>query len=231
MSDDLTIPAALDRRSPSSLPAIPPDISVSDAQLPAAYEAAKQALAECESLDECKDWADKAQALASYARQAGDDTLEKQARRIRARAIRRAGQLLKTFDARPGNAAKQSAPGDTLISQADAAAGAGMSKRQQVTAVRVATVPEPQFEEAIEGEKPPTISELASKGIKPQSAPTGFAQATRLLGPVKRFSEFCSEHDPEFIAGGVMDYECADLRKRVANIDAWLDRLVVNLKD
>src|SRR5262245_38639552 len=44
------------------------------AQLPAAYEAAKDALAKCDQVDECKDWADKAAAIASYARQAHDDT-------------------------------------------------------------------------------------------------------------------------------------------------------------
>lgn len=211
----------------SALPSIPADIRVSDAHLPATYEAAKNALSECASIDECKDWADKAEALASYAKQADDDTLEKMAMRIRARAIRRAGELLKTFDAR-GN--KQ---GDQPISQREAADNAGMSRHQQRQAVGVANVPQPEFERAVDAEKPPTISELASKGIKPRPskpAPEGFAQATKLLGSVKRFAEFCSEHDPEFIAGGVLDYECADLRQRVATIDAWLDRFVVNLK-
>jgi hypothetical protein len=33
------------------------------------------ALAECERIDECKDWANRADALASYAKQAGHDTL------------------------------------------------------------------------------------------------------------------------------------------------------------
>ncbi len=47
-----------------SLPIIP------DARLPRTYEAAKAALSECQQVDECKDWADKAAALASYARQA-----------------------------------------------------------------------------------------------------------------------------------------------------------------
>jgi len=42
-------------------------IPVSTAQLPRTYEAAKRALSECSEVDECKDWADKAAALASYA--------------------------------------------------------------------------------------------------------------------------------------------------------------------
>jgi hypothetical protein len=39
----------------------------------------------------------KAEALASYARQAEDDTLRKLADRIQARAVRRGGQIQKTF--------------------------------------------------------------------------------------------------------------------------------------
>ena len=73
--------------------------SNADVRLPVAYVNAKHALTECSRLDECKDWSDKAAALASYAKQANDDTLHKMAVRIQARAIRRCGELLKTFDA------------------------------------------------------------------------------------------------------------------------------------
>ncbi len=45
------------------------------ARLPSSYEAAKRALAQCDAIDECKDWADKMAALASYARQAKDEDL------------------------------------------------------------------------------------------------------------------------------------------------------------
>ena len=69
--------------------------AVDAARLPASYEHAKTALAECSSLDECKDWSDKAAALASYARQSKDESLTKMSQRIQARAIRRAGELLK----------------------------------------------------------------------------------------------------------------------------------------
>ena len=65
-------------------------ISPANARLPQTYESAKTALSECVALDECKSWADKAAALASYAKQANDDELMKMATRIRDRAIRRA---------------------------------------------------------------------------------------------------------------------------------------------
>jgi hypothetical protein len=59
----------------------------------------------------------------------------------RARAVQRCGELLKQIDARPQNAAKQSGATPTLISRREAAEQAGLSKDQQVTAVRVASVP------------------------------------------------------------------------------------------
>ena len=74
------------------LPALPSGLpSVHNAKLPKMYEGAKEALAECSRIDECADWANKAEALASYAKQAGDESLRKTADRIQARAIRRCG--------------------------------------------------------------------------------------------------------------------------------------------
>ncbi len=61
-------------------PAVP--TNAGGAQLPQTYQSAKTALAECASIDECQTWADKAAALASYAKQANDDELMKMAVRI-----------------------------------------------------------------------------------------------------------------------------------------------------
>jgi len=62
---------------PTNLP------SIRNAELPVVYERAKEALARCSEIDECQDWADKAAALASYAKQAGDDELYHLALRIK----------------------------------------------------------------------------------------------------------------------------------------------------
>ncbi|MEL6300270.1 MAG: hypothetical protein AAFV47_09180 [Pseudomonadota bacterium] len=73
---------------------LPDGIAVQQAPLPEVYEAATKALAECERIDECKDCADNAKALASCSKQIENDTLESHAARIKARAIRRAGELI-----------------------------------------------------------------------------------------------------------------------------------------
>jgi hypothetical protein len=49
-----------------------------------------------------------------------------------------------------------------------AAESAGLSKDQAVTAIRVANVPDDEFELAIESDDPPTVTELAKRGTKPQ---------------------------------------------------------------
>jgi hypothetical protein len=84
-----------------------------------------------------------------------DDALERvRTQRIKARAIRRCGELLRQYDARPQNAAKQTDGAVPLISRSDAGANAGLSERQVKTAVRVANVPEEEFEAAVESDKP-----------------------------------------------------------------------------
>src|ERR1700683_954959 len=84
---------------PANLP------SVGNARLPEVYANAKTALQACVTLDECKTWADKAEAMASYAKQANDPEMRQMADRIQARAIRRCGVLLKGIE--PAHGANQ----------------------------------------------------------------------------------------------------------------------------
>ena len=139
-------------------------IPVGDVPLPATYERAKDALARCEAIDECKDWIDKSLALASYAKQAKDETLHKLATRISARATRRAGELLQTFQSPGGRPSKTTAGTVESFSQRKAAEAAGLSERQELTAVRVANVPAEEFEALVESDDPPTITNLAERG-------------------------------------------------------------------
>lgn len=202
--------------------------NISEARLPERYQAARQALSKCSTLDECKDWADKAEALASYARQAEDDSLEKYATRIRSRAIRRAGDLMEEFDAR---GAHRKSVGDGTSSQRKVAAAAGMSKRQEVTARRVASIPEETFEELVESEDPPAVTKLAEIGKKALASPKpkGFKEATKALGKLRAFAKFCESNNAGFVAGGVLEGEVTTAREWVETIDAWLDQFVTKL--
>src|SRR6266487_3590629 len=136
---------------------------VGSARLPQSYERAKQALAECDRIDECKDWGDKAAALASYARQADDPVLEKYARRIRLRAYRQLGELLREIKPSKGGRPSKTCADVPASSRSQAARDAGLSRDQQVTALRIAAIDEDEFEAAVESPQPPGTT---STGIR-----------------------------------------------------------------
>jgi hypothetical protein len=133
------------------------------AQLPESYEAAKRAIAECDRLDECSEWADKAAAIASYARQANDLELLTCAQRIRARAVRRLGELLKEYDARGGDRRSKNAAPLAFDRQSRRAVAqeAGVSEHKARTAVNIAAMPQDDFEAVVESATPPGTTKLA----------------------------------------------------------------------
>jgi len=210
--------------------------NVSTARLPASYEAAKAALAECVRIDECKDWADKAEALASYARQADDETLMKQAIRVRDRAIRRAGELLKQIE--PATGAHLKSAGGHTLSRKQAASDAGMSRHQMHTALRVANVPASDFEAQVESDKPPTLSALASQGIKPKPrqpvplngrSPDDFNKCLHFLGDMEHVVKLLEAFRLDVIAPALTDDERTKARGLVSRIDAAADRIATRI--
>jgi hypothetical protein len=211
-----------------------PSVDISAARLPAAYENAKTALAECSKLDECQDWADKAGAMASYAKQAQDESLFKYATRIKARAIRRCGELLKAIPP-AGGAHWESKRDGTVpaISREQAATDAGLSERQRKTALRVATVDQASFDEQVESDAPPTITSLAEQGKRAVDlgdiSVADFKVATRVFGALRNFREFCRTTDPATAGRGFKPHEIDEMRACVADADAWLDVFSVNL--
>lgn len=213
--------------------------SIDDAKLPIVYERATQALAECSRIDECKEWANKAEALASYARQSKDETLRKMADRIQARAIRRCGELLKQIDTQPGKRTDLE-PSEGSLTRSEAANEAGLSRHQKVTALRVASVPSVEFERAVESAEPPTVTKLAEQGktSKPQPQPQPlhelgginpqhYARATELRGHLQRLAEFCKKNEPQDIAAAYKPHEIEAIKQSVSKIEAWLDCFVV----
>jgi hypothetical protein len=183
--------------------------AVATARLPKAYERARQALAECDRIDRCKEWADKAAALASYARQADDPQLENYARRIRARAVRRCGELLREIE--PGKPGPKSISARTQNSRSQAARDAGLSDRQKVTALRIAAIAEDEFEAAVESPRPPGTTLLAQIGkvSRPPVDPVRTFTGRELNGVMKRS-----------VAGRVID---SLLRLAGSAEDRWRD--------
>src|SRR6185312_6967855 len=93
-----------------------------------------------------------------------DTTLHNLALRIQQRAQRRLGELLKQIP-RADEATRFGQVGaHPPVTRTQAAADAGLSEHQRKTALRIANVPEPDFEAAVESAKPPTVTEMALRG-------------------------------------------------------------------
>lgn len=217
----------------------PATINADNAKLPATYENAKAALSNCISLDECLTWGDKMEALASYARQSKDDELMRMATRIRDRAIRRAGELLKQIEPGTGGRPPETgAAADTSFTRKDAAEQAGMSKRQQVTAIRVANVPDEDFERQVESAKPPTVTALAQQGTKPAPKPVidlkgrdpgEFNRSLHFVAEFEAYRRALEKIDIEAILPALIETERNRVRKAIAAIDAVHDRIITRI--
>ena len=212
--------------------------NVSNAMLPKSYEAAKAALAECTRIDECKDWADKAAALASYARQANDDEMQKYAERIRARATRREGELWKQLDGRGGDRSKRDASDHfAKETQKDMRDHIGVSERHVRQAVRVANIPEDDFNAQVESTKPPTLSQLAQQGIKPRKNIIDLKgrdpkEYNRALHYVADFEEAASELEKQahdLILPTLNEKERERMRAAINRIDAITDKVATRI--
>lgn len=214
--------------------------STVSAKLPQTYANAKTALYNCVTVDECMTWADKAAALASYAKQAKDDELMKMTIRIRDRAIRRAGELLKQIPPQKGTRTdiELSAGDHTKLTRKAAAEDAGLSVHQQITALRVATVPAAEFERMVESPSPPTLTALAKIGTKPAPRPAvdlkgrdpgEFNRALHFMAEFEDYAKTVSAFDLDAILPGLTPPEAARVRSAIVAIDAIHDRIITRI--
>ena len=209
------------------------------APLPTKYEAARKALAECYRVDECKEWADRALAMKSYARQANDKGLADVAARIQGRAVRRMGELQREADGRGGDRrsdsfkSKGSLTSDSPRPQSGKrlADEAGLSLHQQRQASRVARIPEAEFEEAIEAPDPPSVTELADMGrkslkAKPKLRPLHRQQLAAWSDALSRPPSYYAE-DPVAVVEAMGDIDKAALAAAAATMADWWSAVAV----
>jgi hypothetical protein len=133
-----------------------------------AYVQARVALGELASVDEAKQWADKAAALKAWAYMAKHDELRLLALRVQAHAERRMGQLLKELPDGTGAGLRvinnSTGTGTVDNVRQKVADQAGLSRRQVYTAQRVASVPAEKFDELVDSPTPPSVTALAELG-------------------------------------------------------------------
>lgn len=116
------------------------------------YEAMRTAIAKCEKLDEIAKLANQAVAVQAYFRQAQDVDNEMQTSRIRIRAERKMGEILKEMTAK-GERAKRGEPVTQQISRGATSAptlkNLGIPPDRASRAIQLANVPEKEFEAAL----------------------------------------------------------------------------------
>jgi hypothetical protein len=210
--------------------------SVSNATLPTTYINACNAMAECSTMDECQTWADKAAALASYAKQSQDEQLMKMAVRIQARAIRRCGELLKQIE--PARGANQNIKeGDhPNVTRKAAAEDAGLSEHQQKTALRIANVPENDFNESVESDNPPTVTKLAEMGKKTRPLvdlqgrdPKAYNRAMHFCGMLRFYLDDLKKYQIDLITQDLDDNERKKVRSYITEIDSIHDQIITRI--
>lgn len=117
------------------------------------YDAARAALEACVSVDEVKDWSDSAAALAAYARQKKDKSLQKMAVDIRMRATRRIGELM-AAQRTAGGMRKTGRPSKKWVGQQPISlAEVGIDKNLAHEARAAAALSPEAFEAAVEAKK------------------------------------------------------------------------------
>jgi hypothetical protein len=204
--------------------------------LPVSYEAAKTAIATCARIDECKDWADKAAALRVYAKQSKDKTLENNAIRIRARAVKQCGRLIEAIEPKGGISGKgKSSTGGGTTSKRKKANGAGLTKHQQDQAVNVARVPDDEFERQIESDKPPSIKDLAKQGVQPHPKATGLDRADMKVGQalwalIKNAEREAGKIDVDRALRGMTPKEIEDSIERGDVLKKWLNDVLITMR-
>jgi hypothetical protein len=214
---------------PANLPAI------AESGFPVSYEAAKQAIAECESPFECRTKAQQAAALAVYARMRDDTDLLNRAVRLQAWAARRWGELDTEMhpDRRQENLKQNQTPHRKDHARPiGGRAPDGTTEYQRKISHRLAAIPEAEFTRQVESDSPPSVRQLASQGtvkrtvVLDDPAAECFKAACAAL---HQFATFCDTHDPTETAQtfGADDIEMA--RRCVSTLDEWLNRFVTSL--
>jgi hypothetical protein len=111
-----------------------------------------------------------------------------------------------------------------------------MSEHQQKQATRVANIPEPEFEAQVEGDKPPTLSQLAQQGIKPRPVvdlkgrdPKEFNRAMHFVGDFEQYARDLAKKSIASECAILDPSERQRLRAAIDRIDAIHDQIMTRI--
>lgn len=204
------------------------------ARLPASLIAVRQAMAACLRIDEVKNIADQATALATLAKEAGDPYYFEFATRVRDRAYQEIGERLEKYRSR-------SEPLMSLTpAQKEVAAAARLSPHKATNAVLIARMDPKIRDERIDGPNPPSVSKLAAEAramfVKRDSqleVSKSFEDIVRAPGGLLASVNFMKRHStPAIYAATLTDLEAAWIRAELLTpMSEWLDEFDQHLRN
>lgn len=175
-------------------------------------------------VDEVKDIRDKALAIQTYAQQANNEEAERQAREIRLRAERRAGELLTEMEkAKPG---RRPANPSQATRDIKPLAELGISYDQSSRWQKLAAIPEAEFEASLtDPEVKPTTAGIIAKHAEP-TKDTVDPRALWLWGRLKDFErEGLLSANPNDLLATMLDHMQGTTRELAPEVAAWLGRI------
>lgn len=198
------------------------------AQLAPNYEAMRHAISICEKVDEIADLADRAVAAQAYYRQSQDVENEIGASRVRVRAERKLGEILKRM-AENGERAGQG--GDRRSDDAESKLRGATLKDLQIQpdrasrAMQLAAVPEDEFEAAL---SEPKIAQPRRILAERQTELVPIKKTLNLWGRVRDLGTAISAGevpDIELWRTNLQPFQVEELRRSIPVIMAYLARI------
>jgi hypothetical protein len=197
------------------------------------YETARNALAECQRVDEVKDIRDKAEAMAAYARQAKDTELIQFATEIKVRAERKCGELLAQTVEHGGDRKSDSRSDAPTLNEM------GITKDQSSRYQQLAAMPDEHFETAVEtakstaGEVTTAFMLREAQKIKPRGKPITGKKADAIREELKAAQPASMLCTYARLAIGIINSNSEfteQERQAIKDLRTAIDRLSINLE-
>lgn len=210
---------------------------IAGAIVPVVYTEAINALAKCRTIDEGKYYADKADALAAWAKIYKSDEAAIEARKLKAHAFRRMGQLAEELrptklGGTPGQHKGNKGASSLLLES-------GLSKKQAVEIRRMSALPEATFQREMERARPFTVQRISRLAIgtlnQGASAAKAKSAAWRLLLSTSSYSgvptmlQFCKKNSAYEIGRAIPAGEVRAIREKLRPIREWMDEFEASL--
>lgn len=195
--------------------------------MPLVYEEAVTALNLCIVLDDAKEWSDKADALAAWARMYHHDEAGLAAKRLKLRAFLKMGELAREL--RPGKVgAVKGGPGrGTIPGPISLLLESGLKVHQANAVTAIAKIQKSTFEAIANSPRPPSPSALLTKFSAGTSST--WIKLSITAGGLFPFRRFCKCNAAIELAAALTVDEASKAREAARDIAEWVDEFEQHL--